>query len=133
MQTNFDFDEWMALASNAPDEFDRRRRLAIEQLIYDGNVNVRQMQGLQFRIDMERVRARRPLKGCLRISELMWSQFLHFRDAMNTAAFLVSHPMRKCGSTDREIKNVIPFPSNGRAFGSSLKRHLTTGNTGETG
>ena len=109
MQTNFDFDDWMTLASNAPEEFDRRRQVEVEKLIYDDNVNVRQLQGLQFRIDMECIRASTPLKRCLRISELMWSQFFDFREAMNDT-FLTPNPMRKYSSLHSATTNVILFP-----------------------
>lgn len=44
---------------------------------------MRRLQGLQCRIDLERMRARTPLKSCLRLSALMWDAFLECRDALN--------------------------------------------------
>lgn len=82
---NFDFDVWARLARTAPDEFEQRRRDAIESLISSSN-NVRRLRGLQWRIDIERKRARTPLKSCLRISTMMWDAFMDLNNALKTIA-----------------------------------------------
>lgn len=89
---NFDFDEWAMLARTAPDEFEQRRRAVIESLISRSN-NVRRLRGLQWRIDLERKRARTPLQLCERLSTLMWDSFMDLNHALNT---LVGND---CGST----------------------------------
>lgn len=79
----FDFDEWATLAKSTPDVFEQRRRDCIERLISDGCNNSRRLRGLQCRIDMERIRARTPLKACLRIYTLMFDSFLELHNALD--------------------------------------------------
>ena len=75
----FDFEVWARLAREDPEEFERRRRAAIDALIASSPNNRHRLEGTQFRIDMERKLAHTPLKACLRISEMMWDTFLEFR------------------------------------------------------
>lgn len=82
MTENFDFDEWSTLASLSPQEFEDRRQSAIENVIAHAT-NVRRLRGLQCRIDLERRRARTPLKACIRLSAMMWDSFLDYRKALN--------------------------------------------------
>jgi hypothetical protein len=83
-----DFDEWMVLARSDPDEFERRRRILIEKTISRASARSQpRLRCLQWRIDMERQRARTPLAACLRLSSMMWdsvvgeSGLLHALDA----------------------------------------------------
>lgn len=78
----FDFDTWAILAKSSPEEFEERRRAVIEAQIANSG-NVRMLQGLQCRIEMERVRARTPMKSCLRLSTLMSDAFLNMNDVLN--------------------------------------------------
>lgn len=82
MNFNFDFDEWAALAHSDADAFERKRRNAIDDALMRIEGNRTRLEGLQFRIDMERRRARTATKSYLRLSSLMWRSF----DAMNEAA-----------------------------------------------
>ena len=79
---DFDFDEWALLARTAPDEFEQRRRALIESLISSSG-HVRRMRGLQWRIDLERMRARNPMDACVRLSNMMWDSFLDLNQALN--------------------------------------------------
>ena len=79
----FDFDEWAMLARTDPDEFELRRCAVIESLISSSG-HVRRLRGLQWRIDLERKRARTPLEACVRLSSLMWDSFMDLNDALNT-------------------------------------------------
>jgi len=104
----FNFDAWAALARAAPDEFEQQRREMVEALISDGS-NIRRLQGLQSRIELERMRARTPLKACLRLSTLMWDTFLDCRDALN--AFAEQHD--KSASVDSHALSgakIVVFP-----------------------
>lgn len=83
LMDNFDFDSWAMLARTAPDDFEQRRRAVIESQISSSD-NVRRLRGLQCRIDMERIRARTPLKSCLRLSTLMWEAFVDLNNSLNT-------------------------------------------------
>ena len=65
LMDKFDFDSWAKLARAAPDDFEQRRRAVIESQISSSD-NVRRLRGLQCLINMERMRARTPLKCCLR-------------------------------------------------------------------
>jgi Protein of unknown function (DUF3135) len=69
----FDFDAWMTLARADPEEFERRRRAAIERAISRASLRSQpRLRGLQWRIDMERERARTPMAACIRLSSMMW-------------------------------------------------------------
>ncbi len=71
--TPFDFDRWAELAKADPEAFEAWRQVMIEEAIEAAPPACRpRMRGLQFRIDLERRRARTPLKACMRISSLMW-------------------------------------------------------------
>ena len=71
----FDFDEWKSLAERDPLAFERRRRDTIEAAILACPDNRRpRLRGLQFRIDMERRRAKCALGACVRMSEMMREQ-----------------------------------------------------------
>lgn len=89
---DFDFDTWAELAKSSPEEFEARRRAVIEsQIANSGNVHM--LQGLQCRIEMERMRARTPLKSCLRLSTLMSDAFLNMNDVLND--FVYGHHKAK--------------------------------------
>jgi len=82
LMDDFDFDEWVLLARTAPNEFERRRRALIEiEILKSGNV--RRMRGLQWRIDLERSRARNPMDACVRLSKMMWDSFMELNLALN--------------------------------------------------
>jgi hypothetical protein len=80
--SDFDFDAWALLARDDPEEFERRRRAAIDALIASSPESQRRLAGIQFRIDMERRLAHTPLKACLRLSEMMWDTFLELQPAL---------------------------------------------------
>lgn len=72
-----DFDEWAQLAKTDREAFEARRRAVIEETINQVPEDRRQrLRGLQFRIDMERRRARTPLGACIRLSSMMWDFLL---------------------------------------------------------
>lgn len=67
----FDFNAWMVLAKSDPDEFEQRRRLAIEEFLSRSDCQYR-LRCLQWRIDMERRKYRHPLVSCVRLYNMMW-------------------------------------------------------------
>ena len=70
---HFDFDEWMNLAQNDPDEFDARRKKIIDELIAAAPEHIRQrLKSFQWRIDMERARCDNPMQACIKLSNMMW-------------------------------------------------------------
>jgi len=111
----FDFDEWAALARTDPQAFEARRVALIEDYLGQfPNPEQQRLRGLQFRIDMERRRARTPMAGCLRLSAMMWDSLLgdqglkHALDALRRQT-TDSAPPRQCGL--RPGGRVIPFRS----------------------
>lgn len=82
------FDEWASLAQNDPAAFEERRSCVIENFIQNSPCHLqRRLRGLQFRVDMERRRARTPMGACVRISGMMWDAFLGeggLRDSLNS-------------------------------------------------
>jgi hypothetical protein len=74
---SFDFDEWARLARTDPFAFEARRLAIIESYLRQfPPPDQRRLRGLQFRIDMERRRARTPMAACLRLSAMMWDSLL---------------------------------------------------------
>jgi hypothetical protein len=96
------FDEWASLAQTDPAAFEERRSCLIEDHIQNSPYHLqRRLRGLQFRVDMERRRARTPMGACVRISSMMWDALLGeggLRDSLNTLAG-VSAPPRARGTS----------------------------------
>lgn len=90
--SDFDFEVWARLAREDPEEFERRRRAAIDAVIVSSPQNRRRLEGVQFRIDMERKLAHTPLKACLRVSEMMWDSFLELRSELAELSSRASSP-----------------------------------------
>jgi len=91
---SFDFDEWARLARTDRHAFEARRLALIEAFIRQfPGPDQRRLRGLQFRIDMERRRARTPMAACLRLSAMMWDSLLG-RHGLKEAfdAFLAGRP-----------------------------------------
>jgi len=81
-----DFNELMRLAQENPDELERIRQEAVEDLITNApSDHQRRLRGLQFQVDMERKRAKNPMDSCIRISRLMHDSFAKLRDTLNEA------------------------------------------------
>jgi CHAD domain-containing protein len=88
----FDFDEWKTLASVDPEAFERRRREVIEHYLDNlPPAKQRRLRGLQFRIDMERRRARTPMGACLKISSMMWDSLVG-PDGLTSSIKLLTQP-----------------------------------------
>ncbi len=109
---NFDFDTWVELAKASPEEFEARRREVIEDQIANSG-NVRMLQGLQCRIEMERMRARTPLKSCLRLSTLMSDAFVNMNDVLNDFVYVrnkASQPLHQ----SKKIAKIINLSTKSR-------------------
>ncbi|MBS4099084.1 MAG: DUF3135 domain-containing protein [Sulfuricella sp.] len=83
----FDFEAWTALARDNPEAFDELRQQHIEDTIHwccdYGRGNEKRLRGLQWRIDMERMKAHTPLKSCLRVSSMMWDAVYEMQDGLD--------------------------------------------------
>ena len=105
----FDFDSMADIAKNAPDEFERMRRAAIEELIASAPLErQKRLRSLQWRIDQER-RNRSPLSACIRISKMMWDQLLSPDGLLGAQARLLVTR----GVAEIQNAKVIPFPERG--------------------
>jgi len=103
MNTKFDIDEWFKLAEEDIEAFEIERLKIINRFIESG-CNKRVLNGLQFRINMERQRAKNPLDACVRISKMMSEHFyLEFCPT-------ISH-LRNEESEQKKLKSatIIPF------------------------
>ncbi len=74
IKNNFllDFDEWMNLAKNDPEEFEAKRLRKIETF-FNGVPAERQqrLKGLQWQVDQARKLAHSPMASCIAISTMM--------------------------------------------------------------
>jgi len=112
----FDFDEWLLLARRDPAAFEERRTALIEDFL--GRFpppEQRRLRGLQFRIDMERRRARTPMAACLRLSSLMWDSLLGthgLRNALDKLlhdASAVPQESTHAASSAHTTARILPF------------------------
>lgn len=84
---DFDFDKWAQLSRDDPAEFERQREAALGAIIAAAPSAHRQrLEGLQFRLNMERQRSSSPLGACVRLSSLMWVGFYRLRKELDAAA-----------------------------------------------
>jgi len=109
----FDFDTWARLAKDNPAEFERQREAALRATIAAAPSEFRQrLEGLQFRLNLERQRAGTPLGSCVRMNSLMWAGFYRLRKELNQAA----RRMPAGSEVGRPSAQVIPLR---RAQGTS--------------
>jgi hypothetical protein len=111
---SFNFDEWTSLAKVAPEKFEQRRSECITSLIENTGRKDQRLQGLQFRIDMERTLARTAMKSCLKISSLMWDSFFYFDDAMQK--MFHENPrdvLKQLQPSHAQDAKIIPFKGKG--------------------
>ncbi len=112
----FNFEEWMNLAKSDPEEFEKRRKEMINNLICSAPAERQQrLRGLQWRIDMERKKCSNPLSACIRLSEMMWDFVYAENGFLNT--------LKKLGATDPKVKirknevksaEILPFNAKSR-------------------
>jgi hypothetical protein len=80
---DFDVDEWLKLAKDDPQEFERRREAAIRAVIEQApEEHQARLLRLQSRIDLERRRAKTPLGATVRLQSMMWERFTALREAL---------------------------------------------------
>ncbi len=76
MDTNhFDFDYWSSLNKNNRSLFEKERSKWIRELISNAHGSRRRLEGLQFKIDLEREKSKNPMAACVRLSNLMMAKF----------------------------------------------------------
>ncbi|MGB3621990.1 DUF3135 domain-containing protein [Ketobacter sp. MCCC 1A13808] len=81
-----DFDQLKEMAENNPEQLEQLRIQLCEQVIQDAPEKYRRkLRGLQFRLDMERRKAKSPMAACIAISGMMHDSFDRLRLALNDA------------------------------------------------
>ncbi len=71
--TSFNFDEWMKLAKDDPEAFEKQRLETIQGVISNSSGNSKnRLEGLQWQIDQMRKTSATPMAACLDISKMMW-------------------------------------------------------------
>jgi hypothetical protein len=70
--TDFDFDQWMKLAKEDPETFEKQRLDIIQTVINEAPAQMHQrLNGLQWHIDGEIKLAKNPMDACLKIYQMM--------------------------------------------------------------
>jgi hypothetical protein len=72
---SFNFDDWARLAKSDPEAFERKRRETLEAVIDNAPAAMQtRLRGLQWRVDMERSRAKSANSSCVEIYRMMWEK-----------------------------------------------------------
>lgn len=78
-----DFDTMMELAKKDPEAFDRFKAEAVNATINEASESQqRRLRGLQWQVDMEVKKAKNPMEGCIRVSEMMHDKLWELRVAL---------------------------------------------------
>jgi Protein of unknown function (DUF3135) len=115
LNTDFDFDEWSALAKTNPVAFEEKRQALIEEFLREvPPPDQQRLRGLQFRIDMERRRARTPMAACLKLSSMMWDSLLGSHGLKNALDSLLAtasspSPLPSPALPTPRSAHVLPF------------------------
>lgn len=73
IEGSFDFEAWKMLAETDPEGFEKCRTQVTRDFISRIPVHKqRRLNGLQWRIDMERRKHSNPLQSCVQIYNMMW-------------------------------------------------------------
>jgi hypothetical protein len=105
----FDFDSWAKLAKEDPAAFERRRADTLRSVIEGAPPDYRQrLEGLQFRLNLERERSGTPLASCVRMNTLMWAGFHRLRKELMAATRGTEAGKPR---EDKRIAQVIPMRS----------------------
>lgn len=81
---DFNFDYWMALYQKSSSSFEEERKRTIQSFIESSFSSHRKLNGLQFKIDMKRRKAKSCMGSCIGISNLLMEHFhKEFTPAVN--------------------------------------------------
>jgi len=92
--TNFDFEEMSHLAKNDPEEFEKKRKILIKNLIDQSPKSTQQrLKHLQWKCDAAIQSSKTPLQSCLRINSMLMDMFYKdggFKDQISEFAYLIN-------------------------------------------
>lgn len=78
-----DFDNLVELAEQHPEELEALRQRCNQQLVDAAPEHMKQrMNGLLFKIDMEKRRSKNPTQACIRLSRLMADSYIDMQSAI---------------------------------------------------
>jgi len=105
-----EFEVLREMAENDPEGLERLRVELCDQLIQSApEAYRRKLRGLQFRVDMERRRAKNPMAACIAISAMMHDSFDQLRQALNEAAGNASTTVGGSRRDSAMEAKVLPF------------------------
>ncbi len=111
LEFDFEFDKWADLANRDLDAFEELRSSIIEQVI-DATClerdSRRALEGLQFRIDMERRKSKTAMESCIRLSSMMQEQFFSSFHPTIKSFHEVEYPLKSPVATATKA-TVIPL------------------------
>lgn len=107
---NEEFEYRSNLFKTDPARFEAERLAEIEKVISSANPERQQeLRHLQWRIDMERMRAKNPIDAIVRLQNMMWRQFY----ADDGFVFAVKQLVKVCHTAEEFIKeSAVPEEKN---------------------
>ncbi len=110
------FEELVILAKEDPKEFEALRAHLCDQILSQAPEHIaRRLQGLQFKIDMERRRSKTAMASCLKLSSMMNDSLIELKEVLsNPEEFLRAHQASiQITNKKRSSAEIIPlFPQN---------------------
>jgi len=105
---NFNLQDWIELAKTDPDNFELERQKLLQTFIEQSS-NQRKLNGLQFKINMEREKAKNPMDSCIRLSKMLNEHFYsEFYPRLGGLSEL-KIPNFKAGVKYQNEEKIIPF------------------------
>lgn len=113
-----EFDQLVKLAQEDPQALENLRQTLCQNLIAQAPESYQhRLRGLQFKIDMERRKAKTPMAACIKLSSMMQDSFHQLRSALNEvtgqkAVAVGGSPMATQSSTSPAptMGRIIRFP-----------------------
>lgn len=104
------FDVLVDMARNDPQQLEHLRRVLTENVIASAHTEQqrKRLEGLQFRVDLERERARSPLAATIKISEMMAQSLAELHRSMVTP-FVADEPAQNVSEA-----TILHFPGPGK-------------------
>lgn len=111
------FEYWSGLAKTDPERFEIERKAEIEKVIQSANPeNEKKLRHLQWKIDMERRKAKNPIDSMVRLNKMMWNQFYDEKEGFLFATKQLQGVCYKMQEMVKELNNknaeIIPFKRN---------------------
>lgn len=110
-----EFQQWVEMAENDPELFERLRQDAINEVIENAPTAHRQrLRCLQWRIDQERRQSKSALGACVRISRMMWESVAGRGGLLDNLNQIKESPFSRGASLAPVTKaQVVPFRAPG--------------------